>query len=163
MSQQTSLRDACTTSKAVSRPVETVPEYPQASYYRARYYDPNAGRFLSEDPLGFNAKRFDFYSYVLNNPVRFADPLGLCPPQLDSITKYHLTCQQIPTQKDRCACHAVYVPDDSWQDFMDKCTVCGKKDAKPRDVCLCQCNLIKKFMPDRFNKSCETYCKVQNP
>jgi RHS repeat-associated protein len=21
-------------------------------YYRARYYDPNAGRFLSEDPLG---------------------------------------------------------------------------------------------------------------
>jgi len=22
-------------------------------YYRARYYDPNAGRFVSEDPLGF--------------------------------------------------------------------------------------------------------------
>ena len=64
------------------------------SYYRARYYDQNAGRFLSEDPLGFNAKRFNFYSYVLNNPLRFADPLGLCPPQLDSITRYHLDCSE---------------------------------------------------------------------
>jgi RHS repeat-associated protein len=27
-------------------------ELTQRSYYRARYYDPNAGRFLSEDPLG---------------------------------------------------------------------------------------------------------------
>jgi len=30
------------------------PEYPQASYYRARYYDPMAGRFLNEDPVLFN-------------------------------------------------------------------------------------------------------------
>jgi RHS repeat-associated protein len=149
--QEASQSEACQTPRPVRRPEATGLRNPQASYYRARYYDQNAGRFLSEDPLGFNAKRFNFYSYVLNNPLRFADPLGLCPPQLDSITRYHLDCQRIPTQKDRCACHAVYVPDDSWQDFMDKCTVCGKKDAKPRDVCLCQCNLVKKIMPDRFN------------
>src|SRR5947209_3532009 len=45
-------------------------------YYRARYYNPNAGRFLSEDPLGLNAG-MDFYSYVSNNPSNLVDPFGL--------------------------------------------------------------------------------------
>lgn len=45
-------------------------------YYRARYYDPFAGRFLSEDPLGFEAG-VNFYVYVENNPLRFSDPRGL--------------------------------------------------------------------------------------
>jgi RHS repeat-associated protein len=50
-------------------------------YYRARYYDPNAGRYLSDDPLNF-AAGVNFYSYVGNGPVNLADPWGLCP--LDS-------------------------------------------------------------------------------
>ena len=47
-------------------------------YYRARYYDPEIGRFLSEDPLGFEAG-VNFYAYVGNNPVNANDPSGLCP------------------------------------------------------------------------------------
>ena len=47
-------------------------------FYRARYDDPNVGRFLSEDPLGFIGS-FDFYSYVDNDPIDFSDPSGLCP------------------------------------------------------------------------------------
>jgi len=40
------------------------------SYYRARYYDPSIGRFLSEDPTGFNAGN-NFYAYVENDqPIR---------------------------------------------------------------------------------------------
>ncbi|MBY0577470.1 MAG: RHS repeat-associated core domain-containing protein, partial [Burkholderiales bacterium] len=44
-------------------------------YYRARYYDPSIGRFLSEDPLGF-AAGINFYAYVGNNPVNANDPSG---------------------------------------------------------------------------------------
>ncbi len=44
-------------------------------YYRARYYDPKIGRFLGEDPLGFEAG-VNFYTYVLNNPINFNDPEG---------------------------------------------------------------------------------------
>jgi RHS repeat-associated protein len=50
-----------------------------ASYYRARYYDPQAGRLLKEDPIRFAAGT-DFYSYVGNSPTNFLDPFGLCPP-----------------------------------------------------------------------------------
>lgn len=36
-------------------------------YYRARYYDPEIGRFITEDPIGF-AGGINFYAYVENNP-----------------------------------------------------------------------------------------------
>jgi len=45
-------------------------------YYRARYYDPGAGRFLSEDPLRFRVG-INHYRYVRNNPVNLTDPTGL--------------------------------------------------------------------------------------
>ena len=50
----------------------------QRSYYRARYYDPNPGRFLSEDPIDFSGG-IDFYAYSRNNPVLYNDPFGLSP------------------------------------------------------------------------------------
>jgi RHS repeat-associated protein len=45
-------------------------------YYRARYYDSSAGRFLSEDPFRFQASGSNFYSYTFNSPVNFNDPTG---------------------------------------------------------------------------------------
>ena len=45
-------------------------------YYRARYYDSNEGRFLSEDPTGFRGG-LDYYRYVRNNAVNRSDPTGL--------------------------------------------------------------------------------------
>jgi RHS repeat-associated protein len=45
-------------------------------YYRARYYDPAIGRFLSEDPIGFDSGDVNFYAYVNNNPVNANDPSG---------------------------------------------------------------------------------------
>ena len=47
-------------------------------FYRARYYDASLGRFISEDPLGFDGDGSDFYAYVQNSGVNLADPLGLC-------------------------------------------------------------------------------------
>jgi RHS repeat-associated protein len=60
-------------------------------YYRARYYSPEMGKFISEDPIGFAAGSnfyaysdsvgkppFDtnLYSYALNSPTNHVDPTG---------------------------------------------------------------------------------------
>jgi RHS repeat-associated protein len=45
-------------------------------YYRARWYDPQQGSFISEDPIGFEGG-FNLYTYVENNPVNDMDPFGL--------------------------------------------------------------------------------------
>src|SRR3972149_5256898 len=44
-------------------------------YYRARYYYPGLGRFISEDP--FQLAAGNLYAYVENSPLRFRDPFGL--------------------------------------------------------------------------------------
>jgi RHS repeat-associated protein len=46
------------------------------NYYRARYYDPKPGRFVSEDPIGYKGE-LNFYAYVGENPTNYKDPEGL--------------------------------------------------------------------------------------
>ena len=45
-------------------------------YYRNRWYDPEIGRFISEDPIGFAGGDINLYGYVGNNPLSFTDPYG---------------------------------------------------------------------------------------
>jgi RHS repeat-associated protein len=50
-------------------------------YYRARYYDPTIGRFISADtivPNPADPQSLNRYSYVANNPVLYTDPTGHC-------------------------------------------------------------------------------------
>jgi len=46
-------------------------------YYRARWYDPGSGRFISQDPIGFSAGDVNLYRYVGNAPGDATDPWGL--------------------------------------------------------------------------------------
>jgi RHS repeat-associated protein len=45
-------------------------------YFRARWYDPVAGRWLSKDPIGISGG-LNQYVFCANNPVNFIDPYGL--------------------------------------------------------------------------------------
>ena len=45
-------------------------------YYRARYYSPVFGRFISEDPIGFAGGSSDLYGYALSSPTNLRDPSG---------------------------------------------------------------------------------------
>jgi RHS repeat-associated protein len=55
-------------------------------YYGARYYDPQTGRFITKDALRGDIKNpqsLNLYTYCLNNPLRYVDPLGF--DALDSV------------------------------------------------------------------------------
>ncbi len=45
-------------------------------YYRARYYDSEAGRFVSDDPIAFRAGHANLSTYAGNSPVGNMDPSG---------------------------------------------------------------------------------------
>jgi RHS repeat-associated protein len=45
-------------------------------FYRARYYDPETARFLSEDTIGFDGGDVNLYRYVSNSPLIARDPFG---------------------------------------------------------------------------------------
>jgi RHS repeat-associated protein len=46
-------------------------------YFRARFYDPHSGRFVSEDPIGFVGNDPNLYRYADNAPVIKWDSYGL--------------------------------------------------------------------------------------
>jgi RHS repeat-associated protein len=56
-------------------------------YLRARYYDPEIGRFLGQDPI----PAVNLYAYVGNNPVNYVDPSGLCHRRLG----YDQVCRRL--------------------------------------------------------------------
>lgn len=51
-------------------------------HYRARFYDPEKGRFLQRDPRG-DLCDVNLYLYVQDNPICYTDPTGLAPQNPD--------------------------------------------------------------------------------
>lgn len=65
-------------------------EYDQESglyYFRARYYDPNAGRFVQSDPLGIVSGQMSLYGMAGENPVNWSDPEGLFRKRISGASK----------------------------------------------------------------------------
>jgi RHS repeat-associated protein len=71
---------------------------PEAALSLARFraYDPQAGRWLSRDPLRKAEEREgpNLYAYVRNNPVNLNDPLGLAPEECCRLEKKNLDGQR---------------------------------------------------------------------
>jgi RHS repeat-associated protein len=50
-----------------------------------RMYDPQIGRFWQIDPWGELSESYSLYSFCLDNPISFVDPLGLTPDSLPAV------------------------------------------------------------------------------
>ena len=57
-------------------------------YNRFRYYDPNTGGYISQDPIGLEGNNPTLYGYV-HDPNSSIDPLGL-----ELVTVYHYTSKK---------------------------------------------------------------------
>ncbi|HEV8441136.1 MAG TPA: RHS repeat-associated core domain-containing protein [Methylomirabilota bacterium] len=106
-------------------------------YYRARYYAPNSGRFISEDPLPLTRRalrEFNAYAYARNNPLMFMDPLGESAYCGSGWTSY-------------------FIP-DSWYGLYDFSSACHT-----HDECYEQCGKSQKACDEEFLKNMEKECR----
>lgn len=77
-------------------------------FYRARYYMPVEGRFMTSDPLEFDSGQMNFYSYVDGDPLSYVDPLGLshfgpgAHGPLDPNSQNLMQCMDACTHRDLC-------------------------------------------------------------
>jgi len=93
-------------------------EWDQAAgvnYYGFRYYSPQTGRWLSRDPIE-EMGGLNIYAFVLNNPVKDVDALGLahfcCPDELAAVQAQYQQCVQGVIQDWRtCTANARTVRD----------------------------------------------------
>lgn len=80
----------------------------QMYYARNRWYDPETGRFITEDPIGL-AGGSNLYTFASNNPITGFDPFGLedepCPEGTREVVKRVMrgetdeivrTCEAVP-------------------------------------------------------------------
>ncbi|MCP4853392.1 MAG: RHS repeat protein [Fuerstiella sp.] len=54
-------------------------------FMRARFYDTDSGRFVSEDPIGLKGGQVNLYGYVGNNSTSLIDASGLIPLSDDDL------------------------------------------------------------------------------
>ncbi len=90
-------------------------------YYRARFYDANIGRFVTEDPIGFGGG-VNFYPYVQNNPVNEKDPFGLSSDR--DCSYYKKLCDEYGGSYYCTIAPAIckYTPDiGNWSDCVAEC------------------------------------------
>lgn len=69
-------------------------------YNRHRYYDPEAGRYISPDPLGL-AGGFNDHLYA-RNPVREVDPLGLITAKEAAEAQAEIEAKKPGSQRPTC-------------------------------------------------------------
>ncbi|MGM0486983.1 MAG: RHS repeat-associated core domain-containing protein [Planctomycetota bacterium] len=58
---------------------------------------PHTGRWLSEDPIGFEAGDGNLYRYVINSVTSYADPTGLYANEVHTGDRFDADPVMVPT------------------------------------------------------------------
>lgn len=83
-------------------------------YNRARYYSPQMGRFISQDPIGWASGQTNGYAYVGGNPISHVDPAGLMGSRGNPNQEPAGTSQQ-----NSCQCDCSRDWSNYWNDYMN--------------------------------------------
>jgi RHS repeat-associated protein len=90
--------------------------------YRARAYNPTLGRFMSEDPKGFDAGDYNLFRYCHNDPLDLTDPMGLGDEQVNAqmvkagYANLAMHAQMVLPPGSNIPVWAVQLPNAQWVD-----------------------------------------------
>lgn len=131
-------------------------------HVRARVYKPTTGRWMSQDPIGFEAGDENLYRCVSNNPMSFIDPMGLfplpgygnyCGPRsrrgaapidsLDAACKEHDSC--LATWREWINCKTLYDCERAFCFAALKQLLDGCSDAPNKTNCMIASALISMY------------------
>jgi RHS repeat-associated protein len=92
--------------------------------YRARAYNPVLGRFMSEDPKGFDAGDYNLFRYCHNDPLDFTDPMGLGDEsvnakivQTEAVVNLAMDSRTVLPIGSNIPVLAVQLPNAQWVDY----------------------------------------------
>ena len=114
---------------------------------RIRYYNPQTGRFLSEDPIHFDGEDYNLYRYVQNNPLNLTDPSGEVPITLYVCYAY----SGCPNTQARCLSGewgSVINPVEA----IDIARLCTTESSENDESASCQCRSINTAKFDGINE-----------
>ena len=111
-------------------------------FYRARYYSPELGRFISRDPKGY-VDGPSLYEYVMSKPLTFSDPHGkqydtYTDPSCGTISLFPNTlgfphpdqntqaCVYVRRDRNPCCGKLIYDPDKNECCVSDKDSIVGE-------------------------------------
>ena len=108
-------------------------------YFLARYYSSVQGRFTSPDPTllsvaGHNPQTWNRYSYVMNNPLAYVDPLGLWALHFETTYKKDGDGNEILDKKGRRIVDRVTVTAVKTQDDDDAASLASQLGLKGGDA-----------------------------
>jgi RHS repeat-associated protein len=75
--------------------------------YRNRAYHPGLGRFMSEDPKGFDAKDYNLFRYVHNDPEDLTDAMGLQEMDPEEVAREETNPGEAAAENARESMHEV--------------------------------------------------------
>ena len=136
-------------------------------YYRNRWYDPEIGKFISEDPIGFASGEINMYAYVHNNPLMFFDPLGMQKAHNSrrKSKKKNVPTVQKPTKPNECGPSKYPALEYAIPDTVGPLGLVGNRKYKmtpacdKHDICYATCGKTQEQCDVQFGKDIYDICK----
>ena len=118
-------------------------------YNYHRYYSPTTGRYLRADPIGLPGG-VNLFSYVLNNPIKYTDSLGLEVPLEDGLWP--------PMPNGTCGSgwNEPLVPDNPFGFNFSNC-------CQEHDACYGNCDYTQEQCDNNFETCLRNACAGEGP
>ncbi len=120
-------------------------------YYRARYYSPAVGAFVSEDPFS-TEEHGTLYRYGLNAPTLLTDPSGRCPCDSPNPPK---ACKDCETKRSNCWLLANFKSALVTAICVGACALIAGKSPAAAIVCVLICATIGGYVKDEEKAKCD--------